>query len=214
MEQMTHDGPRWIEHGDHLVTWLANPSEPLRRASHAMRLDGRWYLVDPLDTVDLDDRLVGLGGIVVLFERHWRDARLLANRYDVPIYRPRAVDADDDAIDDAETVLSHMGFEAIDLSGPLWNEIAYWRATDGTLLVAETLGTAPHFRAAGERIGIHPLRRLLPPRDALSDIEASRVLVGHGEPIGSLETSEIDRCLAAARRHLPGAWINGVKAWL
>lgn len=214
MEQMTDDGPRWIEHDDHLITWLAYPSEPLRRASHALRLDGRWYLVDPLDTGDLDDRLTDIGGIVVLFERHWRDARSLARRYDVPLYLSRAVDAEDNAIDDAEELLARRGFEPIDLDAPLWNEIAFWRASDDTLLVAETLGTAPHFRAPGERIGIHPLRRLIPPRDAFSGIEASRALVGHGEPIVSLEDGEIDRCLASARRHLPGAWINGVKAWI
>ena len=80
-----------IDEFDGGTGWIAYPDERLQRASHALVSgDGR-YLVDPVafDGIGkfLDER-GGVAGIVVLLNRHKRDAAELANRFEVPVYLP------------------------------------------------------------------------------------------------------------------------------
>ena len=71
------------------------------------------------------------------------------------------------------------------------------------------LGTAAYYLAAGERLGVHPLLRLVPPR-ALSRFAPHHVLCGHGEGIhGDEAAPALDKALATARRRLPALWRYG-----
>lgn len=74
------------------------------------------------------------------------------------------------------------------------------------LFCAEALGTAPLFRAPGERLAVHPALRPLPPRRQLAGLEPEHLLLGHGEGIhGEAASAALREALAGARRTAP-AW--------
>jgi hypothetical protein len=86
---------------------------------------------------------------------------------------------------------------------PLWREAALYREADGTLVVPDSVGTAPYFRAPGERLGVSPYQRLWPPRRALGGLDPDRVLVGHGTGVFDDAASALVDALAGARRRAP-----------
>ena len=46
-----------------------------------------------------------------------------------------------------------------------WQEVALWWPERRVLVTADALGTVAHyFTLGGERLGVHPLLRLTPPR--------------------------------------------------
>ena len=152
------------------VGWIAYPEGTMQRASHAVAgTDGLW-VVDPVDADGLDDLLAEYGevaGVVVLLDRHERDAAAIASRHDVPVYVPAWMSgvAEDLAVP-VERVEDGVGEFALErlVDNPFWQEAALF---DGeTLVVPESLGTASYFRAPGERLGVHPMLRALPPRSA------------------------------------------------
>ena len=70
--------------------WIAAEPALLARASHALRVDGRVWLVDPVDGPEVDAHVRALGepaGVVQLIDRHDRDCAVLAERYGVPHHR-------------------------------------------------------------------------------------------------------------------------------
>src|SRR5699024_3715660 len=70
-----------IDRFDGGVGWLAHPDERMQRASHALSTDDGVWLVDPVDADGLDDLLAEEGdvaGVVILLDRHKRDAARLA----------------------------------------------------------------------------------------------------------------------------------------
>ena len=63
--------------------------ERLERCSHALRAEGRVWIVDPVDAPGVEERIRGLGepaGVIQLLDRHRRDSAALAARLDVPIH--------------------------------------------------------------------------------------------------------------------------------
>ena len=66
------------------------------------------------------------------------------------------------------------------------------------------LGTLEFFRAGGERIGMHPLLRVAPPRSLLS-VAPERVLVGHGGGIHQDAAAAVHDAVRNARRRIPAA---------
>jgi len=77
------------------VGWIAHPDETMRRASHAVESDGGLWIIDPVDAAGLDDLLAEYAdpeGVVVLLDRHKRDAAAVANRHDVAVYVPEWMD--------------------------------------------------------------------------------------------------------------------------
>src|SRR6056297_397306 len=73
------------------VGWIAFPEEGMQRASHALAVDGEVWLVDPVDAEGLDDLAAEFGdvaGVVVLLDRHKRDAAAIASRHDVAVHLP------------------------------------------------------------------------------------------------------------------------------
>ena len=71
------DGFGWIE------------SATMRRTSHALAVDGRVWLIDPIDADGLEERIRSLGepaGVIQLLDRHNRDCAALAARLGVPLH--------------------------------------------------------------------------------------------------------------------------------
>lgn len=217
-----------IDRFDRGVGWIAYPDEAMERASHAVAVpneetdtDDVW-VIDPVDAPGLDDLLGEFGtvaGVVVGLDRHKRDSAAIATRHDVPVYVPEWMSGVADELD-AEVErfgsrLADTGFEAFrirDSSVPPWQEVGLF---DGeTLIVPESLGSASYFRGDRERLGVHPMLRLMPPTEALSGLNPERVLVGHG--VGVLDNAAValEDALSGSRRKAPGLYAKTLRSAL
>lgn len=206
-----YDGLVVRDRWDGGVGWTL-PDDDLDRSSHALATDEGLYLCDPIDAHGLDDLLADYGevaGVVLQLDRHERDCAAVARRHDVPVYLPGPLSAAADGID-AETEafvgeLGDTGYHTISVvDNALWREAALTNVDEGTLVVAEALGTNDIFCAPGERLGVHPGLRLFPPRRAFGNLSPDRILVGHGPGVfddapGALRTA-LDRSRTAAPR--------------
>lgn len=219
-------GLQEIDRRDDRVGWIAHPDEQMQRASHAFvdrnrdgnenetGEDGVW-LVDPLDAVDLDELLAEFGpvlGVVVLLDRHKRDADAIAQRHDVPVYRPTWMDSIDEAINGPVralgTDLGETGYRVRKrLNLPIWKEAALYRPDDGSLLVPESLGTIDYFCAPSERLGVHPMLRLTPPND-LGGLAVEHVMVGHGPGITHDAQQAIRDAISGSRSRAPSLYLS------
>ena len=196
------------------VGWMADADEPQQRTSHAIVDDGEVWLVDPVDFDGLDDLLASLGevaGVVLLLDRHKRDCAGLADRYDVPVTLPGplgTVAADLDGSTEAVSgTLGDTGYRIMPL-----HDSRYWREAalfDGeTLVVPETVGTSSFFVVRADRLGVHPLLRLFPPRKKLGPLDPVRILVGHGEGVMSEGGQVLQRALDRSRRTAPHLYVK------
>ena len=214
-----------IDRFDDGVGWIAYPGETMERASHALAVpneegdaDDVW-VIDPLDAPGLDELLAEFGsvaGVVVGLDRHKRDAAEVATRHDVPVYVPEWMTGVADAIDAPVRRfgrrLADSGFETIrirDSSLPPWQEVGLF---DGeTLVVPESLGSAAYFRGDRERLGVHPMLRLTPPRTTLGGLEPDRVLVGHGVGVHDDAPAAIEAALNGSRSKAPGLYAKTLR---
>jgi len=214
-----HADLREIDRWDGGLGWIAYPDERMQRASHALRTDDGVWVIDPVDAPGVDDLLADLGevtGVALCLDRHTRDAAAVARRHDVPVSIPEWMDGVASKLDAPVERFGHelgdSGYRVRrvrDASLPPWQEAALY---DGeTLLVAEAVGTASFFRAGDERLGVHPMLRPIPPRDALDDPTPERVLVGHGEGVFDDATAALRNALGGARRRLPAAYAKMVR---
>jgi hypothetical protein len=183
--------------------WIVE--EFLQRCSHALVVDGRVWLVDPVDAEGVEERVRAAGepaGVIQLLDRHERDCAAFAERYSVPHHVvPR------DPIEGAPFVFRDVR------RSRLWDEVALWWADPAVLVCADAVGTAPALRVAGERLALHPLLRLAPPRRSLGDLEPRHVLCGHGEGVhGDEAAPALREALATARRRIPKAWLQVLRA--
>jgi hypothetical protein len=181
--------------------WMAD--EFLQRCSHALVADGRVWLIDPLDTEELEDRVHATGtpaGVVQLIDRHGRDCAALAQRLGVPHHAvPRA---------------AIVPFEFVSMrAGRFWREVALWWPERRVLVFADALGTADYFRSGPERLGVHPLLRLWPPRKPLAAIEPATILCGHGSGVFEGADVALREALSTSRRLIPGQVASAVRAW-
>ena len=202
-----------FERFDGGLTWIPHPDEGMQRASHALVTEGGVWLVDPLDAEGLDERLADLGtvvGVVLLLDRHERDAAVIARRHQVPVSRPPGIERSVDApTEDHTDGLPGTEFEFITLlEWPGWHEVALWDGS--TLVVPECLGTVPYTTVGEERLGVNPIVRIAPPRH-LGRLSPERILVGHGAPVLDGATPALHQALANARRGLPKAWIGALR---
>ena len=176
--------------------------EFMRRTSHALLVEGRVWLIDPVDTPELDERVRALGepaGVLQLLDRHERGCAAWAERLGVPHLR-------------AWESVGAAPFDVLRIrSSRRWREVALWEQQARTLVCADALGTAAYFRAPGERIGLHPLLRLFPPR-ALAGLAPARILCGHGAGIAEDAAEALHEALQTARRRLPAAWLGVLRA--
>ena len=183
--------------------WIVD--EFLQRCSHPLVVDGRVWLVDPVDGDGVEERVRAAGdpaGVIQLLDRHNRDCRELAMRLGVPHHVVPHVS------------IEHAPFEfAVVRDGRWWKEVALWWPGQRTLVFADALGTVPEWRVGDERLALHPLLRLTPPRRALGGFDPRHVLCGHGEGVhGDDAAPALREALATARRRLPRAWLQGARA--
>lgn len=193
-------------------TWIADQTEQMQRASHAIRTgESDVWVIDPVDTDGLDAALADLGdvrGVVLLLDRHKRDVATVAARHDVPVYIPAMMDGVADAFDVPikrfAGTLAETDFEAhILIDNRFWQEVALYDPTADRLVVPEAVGTAPMFLSGNERLGVSPALRLTPPRDQLGQFSPEQILVGHGPPVLRDGATALKDALDGARRQLP-----------
>lgn len=209
-----------IDRFDGGVGWISYPDETMRRASHALVGDGGGgvWLVDPVDAEGVDDLVSEYGevaGVVVLLDRHKRDAAQIARRHGVSVWVPQFMDGVVEKLD--ATVerfrydLADTGYTAHPLvENRFWQEAILYNEERGVLVVPEAVGTSSYFLSGGERLGVHPLLRLTPPQQ-LRRLDVERVLVGHGEGIHNGANAELDRAIEGSRRRAPKLMIETVK---
>ena len=187
---------RWADEFEGGFGWIAE--ERLERASHALLVDGRVWLTDPVDVDGVEGRVRSLGepaGVLQLLDRHGRDGETWAARLGVPLVR-----AWDDSPLEALRVRDWRR----------WREVALWEPRSRTLVCADALGTLPFFRAPGERVGWHPLVRPSPPR-SFDGVEPARILVGHGSGVHEDAAAALADLLRHGRRRLPAAWLSAAR---
>lgn len=200
------------------VGWLAYPDEVMQRASHAFARGDEVWVVDPVDAEGVDDlfaELGGVAGVLVLLDRHRRDAATVANRHDVAVHIPAwmtgvasKLDAPVARLDGGETVAGFQLQEVVD--NPVWQEAALYRPSDGTLYVPEALGTVDYFTAGDRPLGVHPMLRLTPPT-SLSELPVQRLFVGHGAGITAEAGKAIATAVRRSRRDAPRVWYEALR---
>jgi hypothetical protein len=183
--------------------WIAAEPPLLERASHALRANGRVWLVDPVDGDGLEERVRALGepaAVVQLVDRHERDCATLAGRLGVPHHR----------LPFARVPGAPFEVRAV-LNVPGWREAALWWPAERVLVCTEALGTASYFRAPDEALAVHPFLRPYQPR-ALRDmarcLAPRHVLVGHGEGLhGDDAAVAVRTAVQRGRRNAP-RWLR------
>lgn len=169
----------------------------MQRAGHAVLADGGVWLIDPPDGDGLDAAVTELGpvrGVLQLLDRHPRDCAAIAERLGVPLHVVPL------------GVVPELPFTVIPLWHlPMWKEDALWLEDARVLVVAEAFVGAPDFAAPGERVGVHPARRLLPPTVLRSYVNrVEHLLLGHGDALhGEDARAALRDALAGSRRRLP-----------
>ena len=173
------------------LSWIETSG--MRRAAHALRADGRVWLIDPFEDDVALSAATELGtpaGVIQLLDRHNRDCGAIAQRLEVPLLR-------------LPTELRDSPFEPIQvISRPWWREVALWWEAERTLVVAEAVGTVPAF-ALGREVGLHPMLRLRPPRGPLTARSPERLLVGHGAALDSGAAAAIRDALSGSLSDIP-----------
>ena len=206
---------REIDQWDGGTGWMAHPGEEMQRASHVLDGPAGSWLVDPVDCDGLDDWLAERGdvrGVVVLLDRHTRDAAAIARRHDVAVHVPHFMNVDLDAPVERlrrELPDSEYGVHTL-VDNPFWGEAALYGEDSETLVVPEAVGTAGFFLAGEERLGVHPLLRMTPPRN-LRRLEPQRVLVGHGTGVFDDAPAALADALAGSRRRAPALYAKTVQ---
>lgn len=190
--------------------WIAHPTEDMQRASHGLVVDGEVWLVDPVDAEGLDEYVTAYGevaGVVILLDRHKRDAAAIARRHDVPVHVPHPLEGTAAEIDAPVARFRHDLGDTHYAAYPLvdryvWHEAALYSDETGVLVVPEAVGTAAYFRVGDERLGVHPVLRMRPPK-SLARLSPERVLVGHGAGVHEDAAGALDDAIAGSRRRMP-----------
>ncbi|WP_332899067.1 hypothetical protein [Haladaptatus sp. CMSO5] len=214
--------PELIDEWDGGFGWIAHPEEGMQRASHALVSAGRVWLVDPVDFEGLDDHIAEygpVGGVVLLLDRHKRDAAAIARRHDVSVYLPRWMAGISDDLDAPTTLfegaLADTEYTLLKVyDNPFWNEGALYDADSGTLVVPEAFGTVSYYCTSNERLGVHPAMRLTPPRRPFRGLSPERILVGHGPGISTDATGALRDALAGSIKRTPKLYMQTLKSFL
>ena len=169
-------------------SWIVD--EPMTRTSHALAAAGKVWLVDPVDWPEAIDRARSLGepaGVLQLLDRHNRDAVAIAERLGVSHLTVPAS-------------LPGTPFEVIEIRRwSRWQEVALWWPERRTLVVAEAVGSNAFFCVGDDRVGVHGLLKLIPPRQ-LNAFAPEHLLLGHGEGVhGPEATAALRQALSRSR---------------
>jgi hypothetical protein len=183
--------------------WISPEPVFLRRCSHAVAVDGKVWVLDPVWDEAALERVSGLGepaGVVQQLDRHGRDCSRVAERLGVPLHVV------------PERPPGGAPFEVLPLVRTrFWREVALWFPGPRTLVVAEALGTAQYYRAPHERLAVYPLLRLTPPRRLLR-FEPEHVLVGHGAGVHEDAGGAMREAVTKARSRAPSWLWAGLRA--
>ena len=194
---------RFCDEWDSGFGWIAAEPRFLERASHAVRAAGRVWLTDPVDAEGVEARIHELGqpgGVVQLLDRHGRDSAALARRLGVPLYvTPFA------GVPGAPFAVLNV------VRVPGWREAALWFAAERVLICGDALGSAPYYRAGGERVAVHPLLRLTPPT-RFQALEPRHLLLGHGEGLHGEGVGVALRESLRTSRRRTARWAAGTAA--
>lgn len=186
---------RFLDEGEWGFGWIEDAF--LRRTSHAVAVDGRVWVIDPIEGDGVDARIRALGdpaGVVQLLDRHTRDSPAFAERLGVPHHEVPDVSP------------AGAPFEVFSVvRRKRWREIALWFPERRVLVTADCLVTVRAYRAPAERIAVHPLLRLTPPRQ-LARYDTAHFLNGHGDGVHDGAAAAVRDALAGSRRRIP-AWI-------
>jgi hypothetical protein len=185
-----------VDEWEHGFGWMQD--ERMQRTSHTLEAGGRVWLIDPVDDPELEQRVRSLGepaAVLQLLDRHNRGCETWARRLEVPHLRAWQ---------------DEVPFTVLPVRDRRWwKEVALWDAPSRTLVVADVLGTAAYFCAPRERIGLHPLMRLFPPR-VLNGVDPARILCGHGSGVHEGAAPALKKALSTGRRRLPAALGRGL----
>ncbi|HKC22275.1 MAG TPA: hypothetical protein VKB64_07155 [Gaiellaceae bacterium] len=173
-----------------VVEWVEG--EFLERSSHALLTAQDTWLVDPVDNPRVDE-LQSVVGVLQLLDRHNRDCAGIAERLGVRhVVLPR-------------TPIPPFAFISISR-----HEVALWWGDERVLVCGDALGTARYFRAGDERLAVHPLLRLRPPR---LDVHPDVILCGHGPGVFADADAVLREALRTSRRRIPQQFVSAVRAW-
>jgi hypothetical protein len=178
--------------------WIV--AELMERCSHALVVDGRVWVVDPVDGEGVEERIRAAGepaGVIQLLDRHNRDSAALAARLGVPVH-----------VVPHEPVPPFSFLPLLDRRR--WREVALWWPERRVLVCADVLGTAAYYRAGDERLAVHPLLRLRPPR---LTVQPDVILCGHGEGVLSGADAALREALSTSRRRIPLQLATALRAW-
>jgi hypothetical protein len=168
--------------------------ETMQRTSHALVIDRRVWLVDPVAVDEALERAAGLGeiaGVLQLLDRHNRDCAALAERYGVPHLK-----VPDTVPDTPLKAIPVVRF-------PGWKETALWWPEPQALVVAEVVGSNELYTGGRAPAGMHPMLRALPPR-GLRSYSPRHLLMGHGAGIhGAAAAPALRQAHERARRDIP-----------
>jgi hypothetical protein len=188
---------RFCDEFDDGFGWIVD--EFMERCSHALVVDGRVWLVDPVDGDGVEERVRAAGepaGVLQLLDRHNRDGAELARRFGVE-----------------HSVLPREPIPPFEFVPIARNEVLLWRPDERLIVCADVLGTARYYRAAKDRLAVHPLRRLFPPRRQLGAVSPTRILCGHGPGIHQDAETALREALSTSRRRIPGQLAGAVRSW-
>jgi len=168
--------------------------ETMQRTSHALLLDGKVWLIDPVAFDEALDRAAGLGeitGVLQLLDRHNRDCAELAERYGVEHLK----------VPDAVPGTPLRAIPVVRFPG--WKETALWWPERETLIVAEVVGSNEYYTGGRAPVGMHPMLRALPPK-GLRSYSPRHLLMGHGAGVhGAAATPALRQAHQRARRDIP-----------
>ena len=95
-----------------------------------------------------------------------------------------------------------------------WHEVALWWPDRRVLVCADVLGTARYYRAGDERLAVHPVLRVRPPRRQLGALQPEVILCGSRAKVSSkTPDAALREALSTSRRRIPGQAASALRAW-
>jgi glyoxylase-like metal-dependent hydrolase (beta-lactamase superfamily II) len=194
----------------------------MQRSSTAFADGGRVWLIDPLRAYGrgggagrgIDEEIAALGrvvGVVISFAGHDRDGAWFANLHGVPVFLPRHLPPlrFDARVERVAARVPDSPLQLVPSRGRgllgWFRDTAVWWPTQRALAIGDTLGTCPYYVRPGERLAVHPIRRLQPPTELLT-LTPERVYGGHGPSVSKGAGEAVARAVRPARSELWPAW--------
>ena len=174
------------------ITWQID--ESAARTSHALKVDGRVWIVDPVEHPAALERIEALGpvaGVLQLIDRHNRDCAAIAGRLGVPHLRvPGEVPG--------------TPFEVVRVvDNRRWREVALWWPEPRSSSSPRRSGRSTRSPPATARSGCTRSSGRCRRRRCAA-MRPEHLLVGHGPPVSGADARDgVDWAYAHSRRDIP-----------